>query len=235
MICIIGGNKGNCKVLEELVNKLPSLQLTGIYSDPGSLMEKLLEGNEPDLVFLDLDNLGFDIFGFIKELSAPPNIIMVSSSSQDALKAFDINVVDYLIKPVTFPRFYRAVDKVMKYYSHKQIINKADSQIFIKKGSSLIKLKISDIIYIEALENYVTLNTTTGKHLIHFTMKGIENQLPSGFFLRIHRSYIVNKSMIQAIRENLLEIIVGENVRSIPVGNSYKDSLLKEINLVNKK
>jgi two-component system LytT family response regulator len=99
----------------------------------------------------------------------------------------------------------------------------------------LIKLKISDIIYIEALENYVTLNTTTGKHLIHFTMKGIENQLPSGFFLRIHRSYIVNKSMIQAIRENLLEIIVGENVRSIPVGNSYKDSLLKEINLVNKK
>ncbi len=80
---------------------------------------------------------------------------------------------------------------------------------FIKKGSSLVKLKLTEIIYIEALENYVTLNTNDDKFTIHFTMKAIENQLPSGVFIRVHRSFIINKSMIQTIKENTLDLMVG--------------------------
>ena len=91
----------------------------------------------------------------------------------------------------------------------RESTNTGDEEIFIKKGSSLVKLKLKDIIYIEALENYVTLNTSDDKFTIHFTMKAIENQLPSGVFIRVHRSFIINKSMIQAIKENSLDLIVG--------------------------
>ena len=95
-----------------------------------------------------------------------------------------------------------------------------------------MKLKLRDIIFIEALENYVTLTTNDDKFTIHFTMKAIENQLPSGVFIRVHRSYIINKSMIQAIKENTLDLNVGGSLKSIPVGKSFRDSLLNDINVM---
>jgi DNA-binding LytR/AlgR family response regulator len=95
-----------------------------------------------------------------------------------------------------------------------------------------VKLKLRDIIYIEALENYVTLNTNDDKFTIHFTMKAIENQLPSGVFIRVHRSYIINKSMIQTIQENSLDLNVGGSLKNIPVGKSFRDTLLNDINVM---
>jgi DNA-binding LytR/AlgR family response regulator len=157
---------------------------------------------------------------------------MVSSSEQNALKAFECNVVDYLIKPVTYSRFCKAVDKAIRYYSRKEISNSGDNEIFIKKGSSLVKLKLNDIIYIEALENYVKLNTSEEKFTINFTMKAIENQLPSRIFIRVHKSFIVNKSMIHAIKEYYLELIIGDELKNIPIGNSFMDPLLNSINLI---
>ena len=165
-------------------------------------------------------------------LDYQPNIIIVSSGDQNALKAFDFNVVDYLIKPVTYSRFCKAVDKAIKYYSRKEVSNSDDNEIFIKKGSSLVKLKLKDIIYIEALENYVILNTKDEKFTIHFTMKAIENQLPSGIFIRVHRSFIVNKSMIKTIKENSLDLIIGDELKNIPIGNSFRDPLLNGINVM---
>ena len=96
----------------------------------------------------------------------------------------------------------------------------------------MVKLKIKDIIYIEALENYVTLNTIERKFTIHFTMKAIENQLPSWIFIRVHRSFIVNKSMIQTIKENSLDLIIGDKLKNIPVGDSFRDPLLNSINMM---
>jgi DNA-binding LytR/AlgR family response regulator len=96
----------------------------------------------------------------------------------------------------------------------------------------LVKLKLKDILYIEALENYVTLITDKERFTIHFTMKAIENQLPSGVFIRTHRSYIVNRSLILAIKENSLDLNVGGSVKNIPVGKSFRDSLLNEINVI---
>jgi DNA-binding LytR/AlgR family response regulator len=120
----------------------------------------------------------------------------------------------------------------MRYFTPKEIGTSGDEEIFIKKGSSLVKLKLKDIVFVEALENYVTLNTNTDKYTIHFTMKAIENQLPSGVFIRVHRSFIINKSMIQAIKENSLDISIGHTVKNIPVGKSFKDSLLNDINVM---
>jgi DNA-binding LytR/AlgR family response regulator len=171
-------------------------------------------------------------FDFIRSLDFPPNIIIVSSAEEYALKAFDFNVVDYLLKPVSYGRFCKAIDKTIKYFARKEVTNTGDEEIFIKKGSSLVKLKLKEIIYIEALENYINLNTQNDRFTIHFTMKAIENQLPSGVFIRVHRSFIINKSKIQTISESSLDLNVGGSLKSIPVGKSFRDSLLNDINVM---
>jgi DNA-binding LytR/AlgR family response regulator len=120
----------------------------------------------------------------------------------------------------------------MRYFARKEAPSTGEEEIFIKKGSALVKLKLIDIIYIEALENYVTLNTCDDKFTIHFTMKAIENQLPSGIFIRVHRSFIISKSMIQSIKDSSLDLKVGDTLKNIPVGKSYRDSLLNDINVM---
>ena len=221
-----------CKILEGYVSKSTSLNLIGTFSDPVEARDVLTKRQDIDLVILDIQMPEMDGFEIIRSLEFPPNIIIVSSSEEYALKAFDLNVVDYLLKPITYGRFCKAIDKTIRYFTKREPTNTGDEEIFIKKGSSLVKLQLKDIVYIEALENYVTLNTSDDKFTIHFTMKAIENQLPSGVFIRVHRSFIINKSLIQTIKENSLDLVVGGSVKSIPVGKSFRDSLLNDINVM---
>jgi DNA-binding LytR/AlgR family response regulator len=107
-----------------------------------------------------------------------------------------------------------------------------NDEIFIKKGANLLKMRFSEILWVEALENYVILNTKTDKFTIHFTMKAIENKLPRPVFTRIHRSYIVNTKSISVIKDNAVEIEYDDITHSLPIGKSYKDNLLKDINLM---
>lgn len=233
MNCIIvDDDKISCKVLEGYVNKSTSLNLIGSYSESIAARNILTERQDIDLIILDIEMPEMNGFDFIGSLDFPPNIIIVTSAEEYALKAFDFNVVDYLLKPVSYGRFCKAIDKTIRYYSRKEVSNTGDEEIFIKKGSSLVKLKLKDIIYIEALENYVTLTTNDDKFTIHFTMKAIESQVPSGIFIRVHRSFIINKSMIQAIKENSLDLTVGDTIKSIPVGKSFRDDLLNDINVM---
>lgn len=234
MNCIIVDDDPlSCKIIEGYVNKYTGLNLAGSYNDAVEARNVLTQRRDIDLIFLDIMMPEMNGFDFIGSLESPPNIIVISSAEEHALKAFDFNVVDYLLKPITYPRFCKAIDKAERYFSKKEPAGN-DEEIFIKSGSSLIKLKLNDIIYVEALENYVTLNTKEEKYTIHFTMKAIESQLPSGVFIRVHRSYIVNKTMIQSIKENLLEINIGKSTKNIPVGKSFRDSLLNEINVMAK-
>jgi DNA-binding LytR/AlgR family response regulator len=233
MNCIIvDDDKLTCKILEGYVSKSTSLTLVGSFSDSVEARNILTKRHDIDLVILDVEMPELNGFDFIVSLDFPPNIIIVSSAEEYALKAFDFNVVDYLLKPVTYGRFCKAIDKTVRYFARKEGNPSGEEEIFIKKGSSLVKLKLRDIIYIEALENYVTLNTNDDKFTIHFTMKAIENQLPSGVFIRVHRSFIINKSMIQAIKENSLDLNVGGSLKNIPVGKSFRDSLLNDINVM---
>src|SRR4030042_1989171 len=233
MICIIvDDDKMSCKILEGYVNKSTSLNLIGTFSDSVAARNILTKRQDIDLIILDIQMPEMDGFDFIGSLDYPPNIIIVSAAEEYAVRAFDFNVVDYLLKPVSYGRFCKAIDKTIRYFSRKEAASTGDEEIFIKKGSSLVKLKLKDIIYIEALENYVTLTTHDDKFTIHFTMKAIENQLPSGIFIRVHRSYIINKSMIQTIKENSLDLIVGDTLKSIPVGKSFRDTLLNDIHVM---
>ena len=232
MNCIICSDTICCKLLEKFVGKSSSLNLVGTFTDSVSIMNQLSKRQDIDLVFLDIEIPGIDVFNFISSLDYQPNIIIVSSGDQKALKAFDFNVVDYLLKPVIYSRFCKAVDKAIRYYSSREISNSGAIEIFIKKESSLVKLKLKEIIYIEALENYIILNTKDEKFTIHFTLKAIENQLSSGIFIRVHRSFIVNKSMIKVIKENSLDLIIGAELKNIPIGNSFRDTLLNGINVI---
>ncbi len=233
MNCIIvDDDQLSCTILEGYVSKSTSLSLIGTYSDSVEARNILTQRKDIELVILDIQMPELNGFDFIGSLDYPPNIIIVSSAEEYALKAFDFNVVDYLLKPVSYGRFLKAIDKTVRYYGSKEASNTGDEEIFLKKGSSLVKLKLGDIIFIEALENYVTLNTNNDKFTIHFTMKAIESQLPSAVFIRVHRSYIINKSMIQTIKENALDLNVGGTIKSIPVGKSFRDSLLNDINVM---
>ncbi len=233
MNCIIvDDDKLSCKLLEGYVNKYSSLNLIGVYNDPVTARNEISSQKDVDLILLDIKMPEMDGFDLLGSLDHPPNVIVVSGGEEFALRAFDFNVVDFLLKPVSYARFCKAIDKVTRYFSPKEPPKSGDEEIFIKKGSSLVKLKLREIVYVEALENYVTLNTGTDKYTIHFTMKAIENQLPSGVFIRVHRSYIINKKMIQAIKENSLDIMVGTATKNIPVGKSFRDTLLNDINVM---
>ena len=221
-----------CKILEGFVNKSTSLNLIGVFSDSVAARDVLTKRKDIDLVILDIQMPEMNGFDFIRSLEFPPNIIIVSSAEEFALKAFDFNVVDYLLKPITYGRFCKAIDKTIRYFTRKEVTNSGDEEIFIKKGSSLVKLKLTEIIFIEALENYVTLNTNDDRFTIHFTMKAIENQLPSGIFIRVHRSFIVNLGLIKTIKENSIDLMIGNEFRDIPIGLSYRDSLLNRINIM---
>jgi len=222
----------SCKILEGYVSKFTSLNLIGTFSDSVAARNIITKRHDIELIILDIHMPEMNGFDFIGSLDFPPNIIIVSSAEEYALKAFDFNVVDYLLKPVAYGRFCKAIDKTIRYFARKEGTNTGDEEIFIKNGSTLVKLKLREIIYIEALENYVTLNIINDRFTIHFTMKAIENQLPSGVFIRVHRSFIINKSMIQTIKENSLDLNIGGALKSIPVGKSFRDSLLNYINVM---
>ncbi len=235
MNCIIvDDDKLSCKLLEGYVKKYSSLNLIGVYNDPVTARNEISKQKDVDLILLDIKMPEMDGFDLLGSLEHPPNVIVVSGGEEFALRAFDFNVVDFLLKPVTYARFCKAIDKVMRYFAPKEAPKSGDEEIFIKKGSALVKLKLREIVFVEALENYVTLNTSNDKYTIHFTMKAMESQLPSGVFLRVHRSYIINKKMIQAIKENSLDIMVGNTIKNIPVGKSFRDSLLNDINVMSR-
>ena len=231
---IIDDDKLSCQVISEHVRKTSSLTLIGSYTNSIEARNIIAKRRDVDLLFLDIEMPEMNGFDLISSLESPPYVIVISSDVTHASKAFDFNVVDYLVKPITYPRFCKAIDKAMRYATKKLTSGQAEKEIFIKKGTSLVKLKIKDIVYIEALENYVTLNTNEDKYVIHFTMKGIEEYLPKGLFIRVHRSFIVNKTNIQTIKESFLDILVGNIIKNIPVGKSFKDSLLEDINVISR-
>ncbi len=221
------------RTLEEFVGKSSSLTLVGSYSDSLSARNLLMSRSDIELIFLDIEMPERDGFDFLSSLENPPHIIFVSGSEEYAYKAFNYNGIDYLLKPITYPRFCRAVEKIMKYYAPRSVPSSAgEEEIFIKKGSSLVRLKLKEILFVEALENYVSVNTRDEKYTIHFTMRGIEQQLPSSLFVRIHRSYLVNKSVIRSITENSLTIAIGGNTKILPVGKSYRDGIMNYINIM---
>ncbi|HOO98087.1 MAG TPA: LytTR family DNA-binding domain-containing protein [Bacteroidales bacterium] len=232
MKCIIIADRENYAHIAEMMKRFSFVSVLETGGASGAAVKLMSKERNIDLLIIDNDLPGLNSFELINGLDNKPNIIMVSSDDRHALEAFDFNVIDYMVKPLNYVRFFRAVDKVARYYGSPHRGNDPEDEVFIRKSSTLVKLKLKDIVYVEALENYVTVYTDHDKFTILFTMKAIETQLPSDLFIRIHRSYIVNRSKIEAIRENILELMVGGSVKNLPVGKSFREILMTRLVLM---
>lgn len=231
---IIDDDKLSRKVIEEFVNRTESLVLVNSYSSAVDAINVFNIGEEIHLIFLDIEMPMMTGLEFLKTLSDPPQIVIISAKDKYALEAFEYDVTDYLLKPVSYARFFKAVDKVIfrfKEVEEKRMVEDND-EIFIKKSSSLVRLKYDDILWIEALENYVIVNTFSEKFTIHFTMKAIERKMPLTKFKRVHRSYIVNVNKISIIEDNSIIINIEDGTKMIPIGKSYKEKLMNDLNLM---
>lgn len=236
MNCIIvDDDKLSRMVLEEFIAKTEDLKLIDSFQDAISASNSINRNKSRiDLIFLDIEMPEMNGIDFMNSMKNLPQVIISSSKEKYAIEAFDFDVTDYLLKPTSFPRFLKAVNRAINNHSFDRIELKNKDEIFIKKGSSLIRMKFSEILWVEALENYVILNTASDKFTIHFTMKSIEKKLPRPNFVRVHRSFIVNTHSISVIKDNTIEILFDDEVQSIPIGKSYKDKLLDDINLIAK-
>ena len=229
---IIDDDKLYRRVLEELIKKSDGLVLKDSFCDGVEAINYLKHDNEIHLIFLDIEMPEMSGIDFLHSLKNPPQVIIVSSKDKYALDAFEYDVTDYLLKPVTYSRFFKAIDRAAVRFEKNKANMIGKDEIFIKKNSSLVRLKYDDILWIEALENYVIFNTFKEKFTIHFTMKAVEQRLPSNKFTRVHRSFIVNTGTINVIEDNFVIIKTDEGNRNIPIGKSYKENLMKDINLI---
>jgi DNA-binding LytR/AlgR family response regulator len=223
------------KIIEGFIDKTDVLNLVGSFESPLSAFNIFESEDNIDLIFLDIEMPEMSGLEFINTLDAPPMIIIVSGQEKYALEAYEYDVVDYLLKPLALPRFYKSVNKAQNRLQERESISRYPEEIFIKKkNSTLVRLKYDDILWVEALENYVTVNTFKEKFTIHFTMKAIENKLPMVKFKRVHRSYIVNIHRIEYIEDNNVIIKVDNGTKVIPIGKSYRDNLMDDLNLISR-
>ena len=220
------------KIVEDFVKKTESLNLLHSLSNPLKAIDLLNTNEDIDLIFLDIEMPEMTGIDFLNSLSVLPQVIIISSKEQYAIKAFDYDVTVYLLKPFDYSRFIKAVNKALSRQEKSRMHAKND-EIFIKHNSSLMKLKYADILWIEAMENYVVINTFNEKYMIHFTMRALEDKLPSKQFMRVHRSYIINLNNIHSIGDNTIYIKTSiKPVNDIPIGKLYKEKLIKELNVI---
>ncbi|WP_068472426.1 LytR/AlgR family response regulator transcription factor [Saccharicrinis aurantiacus] len=233
---IIDDDKFSTKVIAEFIEKSGDLNLVGTYDNAVDGINYLNGKNSDgiDLLFLDIEMPDMTGIDLLKTLNVLPQVIIYSSKEKYALESYEYNVTDYLLKPVNYPRFIKAVSKAKENTEKKDDISKSNSEIFIKNNSSLVRVKYDDILWIEALENYVVVNTFKDKFTIHFTMKAISEKMPSDKFVRVHRSFIVNIGKIRVIEDNSVVIKTEIGSKVIPIGKSYKEQLMNDINLITK-
>ena len=230
---IIEDDKLSLRIIEEFVNKTSELNHLQSFSNAVDAINALQEKENVQLIFLDIELPDMTGMEFLGSLEILPQVIVISSKEKYAVDAFEHEVTDYLVKPISYARFYKAIERARKRMQMRNGLDKiGKEEIFIKKNSTLVRLRYDDILWVEALENYVIFNTFDDKYTIHFTMKAIEQKLPHEKFTRVHRSYIVNTGSIEVIEDNSVLIKSQDGTKTIPIGKSYKDKLMGDINLM---
>jgi two-component system LytT family response regulator len=218
------------QVMEEFAGRVPFLEVAGKCSSATEAIEAL-RTKAIDLIFLDIHMPRLSGLDFISSLQNPPQFILVTAYSEYALQGFNVNATDYLMKPVPFERFLKAVTKAHELFtlrnrSTSENVASSDRFMLVKSGYQTVKILFESITYIEGLKDYVKIFTEGKKPVLSLlTMKGLVETLPSDKFLRIHKSYIVAIDRISTISRN--RVLIGE--KWIPVGENYRDAFRKQI------
>jgi DNA-binding LytR/AlgR family response regulator len=208
----------------DYVSKVPSLNLVEACSSPLAVMD-VLRNNSVDLLFLDVQMPELTGLSLLKALKKRPLVILTTAYSEYALEGYELDVADYLLKPITFERFLRAVEKATErleknfvHTSEKPVPDNSKAFVFVKDGTKLVKVNLEEILYVEGLKDYVTIHTPTQKIITLQRLKALEDQLPPEKFIRVHNSFIVALKSIDVIHKG--DIQIG-NVM-IPIGETYK-------------
>jgi DNA-binding LytR/AlgR family response regulator len=216
------------KGLKEYVQEISFLQLLGEYDNPLAATDTMM-AQPVHLLLLDIQMPKITGIDFLKSLPSPPQVIITTAYPAYALQGFELNVADYLVKPFSFERFLKAVMKVKSFMELLQktpsAVPEAPAYIFIKTGTQLVRLAIDDILFVEALQNYIAIYTKDKKYLAYLTMKNAEDQLPGQRFVKVHKSYLVAADKVDALEGN--EIRIGQH--HIPISRQTKEEVLEKI------
>lgn len=223
------------KVLQEFIEEINYLELTGQAENPLKAIS-LLNNNDIDIIFLDINMPKINGIDFLKNSTINANIIMTTAYAEYAVEAYGLDVLDYLVKPIAFDRFLKACNKAMKACESKKISpalpQKNNDHFFIKCDNQIEKIFYQDLLYAEAMLNYVMLYTSSKKMMVYITIKSLEEQLPADIFIKVHKSFIVNINKIKSIEGNILDIgnekiAISQNLREKVINEIVKDKMIK--------
>jgi len=215
-------------ILTHYIKQTPMLTLVGTSTNPIEALQ-IVNTQNVDLVFLDIHMPELSGIDFIKTLNGKSKVILTTAYSEFALEGYDLDVVDYLLKPIRLPRFLAAVQKVAKSLKEEDVQDVEDDYIFVKTESKgkLLKINLNEIDYIEGMKNYVAIHSGGSKIMVYTAMKEIEDRLPAKQFMRIHKSFIVRIDRITGIEGNRVML---KNVKAdVMIGENYKNDLMEKV------
>ncbi|WP_299795936.1 LytTR family DNA-binding domain-containing protein [uncultured Maribacter sp.] len=236
MNCIIIDDEATARlVVRQLCSKIAELDVIEEFDNAISAI-KFLNQQNIDVIFLDIHMPGFSGVDFIQTLKDPPKVVMTTSDTDFAIAAYEYEcIVDYLVKPITLERFEKSIEKIKSSTSKKlqtQVATQQNSSegedLYINIDRRLIKLKLNEILVIEAKGDYIDVKTEKEDHRVHTTLKKIKEKLPEKLFLQIHRSYIINFTKIIDIEDN--SVLIAKNV--VPISRSNRPELMRRLNLL---
>jgi DNA-binding LytR/AlgR family response regulator len=213
-------------VIRNHLLRLGQIELLGVYRTAPEA-QTALQNLDVDVLFLDIRLPGMSGLHFLRGLADPPLVVLTTAYAEYALESYEFNVIDYLLKPISFERFSKAVNKILdgRLYSLSSTPAEArdEDHIFIKSNSKFFRVDFSEILYVQGMKDYLKLYTPDFTLVTHHTMNEMEKTLPSRQFLRVHRSYIVAIKHIRAIYGNSIEL----GKVTIPIGVNYKDTVME--------
>lgn len=210
------------KVIETHLSEFKNFEVIATFNDPIAALETLKQ-ETIDVIFLDINMSKMNGLEFLKSIDVQPHVVITTAYREYAVESFDLDVLDYLVKPIPFTRFLKAVNKITKKIQLQQDASKTEDEnnseefIFMKVEKKLVKIKFDTILFIESLKDYIKVFTTTGDHLVHKSLTSTIEELPQDNFLRIHRSYIIAIDKVKSIEGNLIDI----DSKRIPIGRKY--------------
>ncbi len=212
------------EVIIDYVSACPELILKGVCNDALEAGE-MLKTENIDLLFLDINMPKLSGVGFVKTLKRPPLFIFFTAYSEYAIEGFDVEAVDYLLKPVSFERFRIAINRALERFSSKKEVNATVGHIMVRADKKSFRIDFKDLLFLEAQGDYVKFVTTERSMMVHGTLKEMLRQLPGNLFERIHKSYVISLSKVDYLEGNTVK--VGEH--KIPVSLSYREQFLKKL------
>lgn len=234
---IIDDEEINRLTLEHYISLTSSLQLVTSLDDALQGLEYFRAGNRVDVLFLDVQMPQLNGLDLLRILPDPPIVILTTAHEDFAVDAFDLRVTDYLVKPFDYARFSRAVQRAL--LQHETPVAAAtaapsaapapDNDLFVKVNSKMVRINFDEVLYIEALSDYVVIVTEKQKYIVYTTMKSLDARLPFEHFVRVHRSYIINLKRIEAIEDGAAVVPGGQHV---PIGKSYQEAFFSKLNRI---